>query len=124
VSIVDVLYQDKFWIGQDGRRYEVTDMHQEHRLNLLAYLERNAERLAEHRDWLIRNRGALHDGRPQAGLPVFPSPDRWIMGTPFVQELMRAIVREDALDAEVVANAPEVAARLLLERHGSGDGDR
>jgi hypothetical protein len=124
VSIVDVLYQDEFWIGQDGRRYEVATMHQEHRLNLLAYLERNAERLAEHRDWQIRHRGTFTKTNRRRGLPVFPSPLRWIMGTPFVQELMRAIVREDALDAEVVTNAPEVAARLLLERHGSSDDGR
>lgn len=125
MSIIDVLYQDQFWVGQDGYVHPLAEMHQEYRLNVLAYLERHAERLAHQRDRYIRSAGVWRNGRPR----VFPSPADWIVSTPFVIALRAHIAVAEAIDGEVVSvtlddDVRQVAARLLLERHGSGDDGR
>lgn len=113
MSIIDVLDQDVFWIGQDGLRYELTTMHQEHRLNLLEYLRRNCDRLANQRDRLLRERiGLTSDDSRQ----LYPSNDRWIENAPFVRALKVAIALHDALDGEVVSDIPNEPSQLELAR--------
>lgn len=46
---VDVLEQDVVWRGQDGRTYYVGELDDEHLGNIIAYLNRHAERLLQDR---------------------------------------------------------------------------
>lgn len=122
MSIIDVLDQDVFWIGQDGLRHELVEMDQEYRLNLEAYLIRNATRLARQRDRLLYERELLTSEDVNK---LYPSPEAWIRGTPFYRALKVAIAMHDCLDGEVV-NVQEgepsqlELARRLLERREKG----
>lgn len=119
MSIIDVLDQDVFWIGQDGLRHDLVDMHQEHRLNLEAYLTRNCERLARQRDRLLLEREGVTSSEANR---LYPSPRAWIEATPFYRALKVAIAMHDVLDGEVVdvrLDEPgqlELARRLLVRR--------
>lgn len=119
MSIIDVLDQDVFWIGQDGLRHELTTMDQEHRLNLLEYLRRNCDRLAHQRDRLLREREGLNEADTRR---LYPSALVWIETSPFVRALKVAIAMHDALDGEVVdaqqgePTQLELAVRLLERR--------
>jgi hypothetical protein len=94
VSIIDALDQERFWVGTDGRRHELSTMHQEHRLNLLEWLRRRAEPLARERDRHVHERGLTPDDDPL----LFASPDEWIEQSPFTRALKAAIAIEDALN--------------------------
>lgn len=113
MSIIDVLDQDQFWIGQDGLRYELLDMHQEHRLNLLEWLRRHCDRLAHQRDRLLRERIGLTSSDVHK---LYPSNKQWIENAPFTRALKVAIAMHDALDGEVVSDVPGEPTQLELAR--------
>jgi hypothetical protein len=119
MSIIDVLDQDVFWIGQDGLRHELVTMHQEHRLNLLERLRRDCESLARQRDRLLHEREGL---RPVDVRRSYPSAADWIENSPLVRALKVAIALHDVIDGEIVDVRPgepgqlELAARLLKRR--------
>lgn len=122
------LDQEHWWRGQDGRPYRLDRMDPEHRVNLRAFLARHATRLREHARWVELSVAGADDALGDqlvdqlTGLLDAASDAAWLADRPLVRALDRLIARQDALDGEVVPNAPELAARHQLE--GADDDER
>lgn len=109
-TIASTLAQDVVWITQDGRRMLISDMKQSHRENTRAYLLRRAEEIHEHVRWLrVREtlRGLRIDDPHQLvgetfAITIEMNPENWILATPFMIALEKAIRDHDAVDGDVV----------------------
>lgn len=114
-NIAKTLAQDVIWITQDGRRILITEMAQSHRLNTHAYLLRRAAEIHTHVRWLrVRATVAgLRVSEPNRieTITVFNEiemdPERWLLATPFMVALEKAIRDHDAVDGEVIDVAYE-----------------
>lgn len=109
-TIAETLAQDVIWVTQDGRRMLITEMEQSHRLNTHAYLLCRAAEIHGHVRWL-RVRETLRglrvtDLRSLEGQKVFVEiemdPERWILATPFMIALDKAIKDYGVEDGEIV----------------------
>lgn len=110
-NIAKTLAQDVVWVTQDNRRMLITEMAQSHRLNTHAYLLRRAEEIHTHCRWL-RVRATLNgicrlaEADQLEGAQMFVEiemdPERWILTTPFMVALEKAIRDHDAVAGEVV----------------------
>lgn len=117
----ELLEQDEYWRGADGRPYRVEAMDQKYRLNLLAYLRRNAARIHEHCTLHVIYGAVWPDDDAASfavNLPVPIERSRaWLDERPLVHRLVVLIARHDALDGEVVDDVYREldAARPALE---------
>lgn len=112
MSIIDVLEQDRRWLGQDGFPYLIEEMEQSHRINVLRFLERRAEQLYRQKAW----RDAKEDARylrdapdevwtaweNQQGRELPQDPMEWLKSTPCVRALVSAVLREGAVPADML----------------------
>ena len=106
MSIIDVLEQDRQWLGQDGFPYLISEMEQSHRINVLRFLERRVEQLYAQKAW--------RDERILAGAPddvwgeydrqrALPQdPMQWLTNTPCVRALVAAVLKEGAIPADLL----------------------
>ena len=128
-SIVETLEQEVFWFGQDGRPYLIESadqsctceypyegapqaghhpncmlmtpvMEQSHRINVLHFLRRRAPQLQAHWVWFFMKNAAVVSDAIQA--QILDNPDQWLMRRPFMQALVRAILREGSIDMELL----------------------
>lgn len=110
-NIAETLAQDVIWVTQDGRRMLITEMTQSHRLHTHAYLLRRAAEIHEHVRWLrvratVRGLRRLVETEQIQGtemyLTIEMDPEKWLVATPFMIALDKAIRDHDAVDGEVV----------------------
>jgi len=108
-TIARTLAQDRIWITQDGRRMLISEMDQSHRQNTHAYLLRRAKEIHEHVRLQIHETlyvlrvEDLHQLKGRiAHLEIEMDPERWLLATPFMCALAKAIRDHGTEDGEVV----------------------
>jgi hypothetical protein len=115
VSVLDLLDQDVFWIS-DGYRFDLVDMHNQHRLNLLEKLRREAYRLKIRADNEARRRGEPVDEDL--------SPLDWLETRPFVLMLKLSLAFDSIATINERDDDPYRRARTLLDRYERRDAAR
>lgn len=106
MSIIDVLEQDKQWLGQDGFPYLISEMEQSHRINVLRFLERRVLQLYRQKAWRDERvmagppDGAWNEPEPQRALPQDPM--QWLVNTPCVRALVAAVLKEGAIPPDLL----------------------
>lgn len=113
-SIISILDQNQVWRGQDGRVYYVAELDDEYLGNIIAFLNRHAERLLDHQRWWDE-----YHGSPGTSDRVdeLESVDAlaWLHDRPLYRALLTEQRRRGAVDGEVVPNAPQLRRRMTLD---------
>lgn len=111
---VESLEQMVTWTGQDGRTYYIGELDDEHLGNIIAYLNRHAERLLQARrdldEFELLPRSADH-------VRYLESVDAltWLHDRPLYQRLLAEQRRRASVDGDVVPNASEIEASRGLD---------
>jgi hypothetical protein len=113
-SIVEVLEQTAIWRGQDGHTYYVGELDDEYLGNIIAYLNRHAERLLEHRRWYDE-----HVAPPIAVTRTLELEDAdalaWLHDRPLYRTLLAEQRRRGAVDGDVVIERPSLGRGRTLD---------
>lgn len=114
-SIITTLEQEEFWYGQDGRPYFIYKnintmkrnellipvMEQSHRINVFHFLKHRAPMLQSHWVW-HSTRNVPDEVADSAMSEILDDPEEWLFRRPFMQALLRAIIREGSIDMELL----------------------
>lgn len=91
----ELLNQDKWWRSNDGRVERLSQMDRGHRLNLIAYLERNALNIAEAEYRELSGYGVELPDDVEATLDErMRNPEKWIRSTPLYKRLVALTLRD------------------------------
>lgn len=106
-KFIDVLEQTTLWTGQDGRTYYVGELDDEYLGNIIAYLNRHAERLLQKRR--DADESTL-EPRSFADVTYLASVDAltWLHDRPLYRRLLSEQRRRASVDGDVVSNAREI----------------
>ena len=106
-SFVNLLEQTTIWRGQDGRAYYVGELDDDYLGNIIAYLNRHAERLLQARrdadEFQLPPRSVEH-------VRYLESVDAltWLHDRPLYRRLLSEQRRRASVDGDVVPNAAEL----------------
>lgn len=87
-----VVFQSEVWIDGEGREWAIGDMTDEHLVNVLAYLERRAERIW-YATWL-HQAALLHNAPDEVWAEdAEMTPREWLLDTPLFRALTAELER-------------------------------